>query len=261
MKSKFLVFFAFVLIFTIVCSSCSQKRNEESSFDESSLSSELNSEISVSSAPEEDSSIELSDAESEEEAVSEESSKESQEEKDDLGVLLAPYAEIIKSGVFTLKTTEAKTVGGVSLPYLTTTCFNGDLVYVIEQESHDSSSEMLVTSEGVYHFNDAEKSVHLMPPYEVELKLLYVGNVHFEETGNTVVAEIAYVYERYLNSNGNRIDFLFSPDGELKRMLIYDENGEYEIVSVSISAEITEGRFEIPEGYQVKDYRKASAAS
>ena len=44
-------------------------------------------------------------------------------------------------------------------------------------------------------------------------------------------------------------------------MLIYDENGEYEIVSVSISAEITEGRFEIPEGYQVKDYRKASAAS
>lgn len=254
MKSKFLVFLVLTLVFTLLFSSC----GKEGGSGESSLSSELNSEIFLSSASEEDSFAEISVTESEEETVSEEPSQESQDEKDDLGTLLAPYAEIIKSGVFTLKTIEAKTVGGVSLPYLTTTCFNGDLVYVIEQESHDSSSEMLVTSEGVYYFNDAEKCVHLMPPWEIEIKLLYVGNVHFEESGNTVVAETAYVYERYLNSNGNRIDFLFSSDGELKKMLLYDENGEYEIVSVSISAEITEGRFEIPEDYQVKDYRKAA---
>lgn len=261
MKSKIVLISALALALALNACSADVDSSESLEHSESSALSAESSEGTESNVDESLSEEEATSEELSEDCSSEESLDSSAEEIRALGELLSPYAEIVESGKFTLITTESKIIGGVSLPYVTTTCFNGELVYVHEQESHGSSSEMLITPDGSYYFNDAEKSVHVMPPWQNHTKLLFVSEVNYEGTGQTVVAEIAYTYERYLDADGKRIDFLFDSNGELKKMLLYDEDGEYELIAISISSEITQGRFEIPDDYLIKEYRGYAEAS
>ncbi len=175
------------------------------------------------------------------------------EESAEDGSLLKGTVKIIEGGVYKLTITRQKQIGGLSVPVTTVTCRGDGFISIVEYEGHDIRTEVFINSDGAYFINEGMKTAFLFDADAVTPDTLEYEGLTYIESGSTEAGTSVYEYERYVTSSGQTVDYLFSA-GSLAKMKLY-EGEEYELISVSVSSDISGARESLPEGLEVIDDR------
>lgn len=240
---------------------------EEPSSTESAVIVEESSETSDERVSEEISEAQISEPEGSAEPVSEESSEEESVEESseeiseetsgansgDIGRYAAPYLEMLASGSYRIRTSETRTVGGEALPYTVTAYHKGGAVYYEIEESYGSKVAYL-RKEGKLIVLDEFSKVAMVYSDDGEQfeKTLWNGDITLVGSGTEQLFETDYSYETYRDGNGFEFTLFFNALDELERYRSYDSSVKDTIViSLSVSADVSGGVFDIPSGYTV----------
>lgn len=240
---------------------------EEPSSPESAVIVEESSETSYEQVSEESSEEPESEPEVSSEPVYEESSEdESAEESSEeisedtssapsvgVGEYAAPYLEMISSGSYRIRTSETRTVGGEALPYTVTAYHKGGIVYYEIEESYGSRVSYL-RKDGKLIVLDEFSKVAMVYPDDGEQfeKTLWNGDITLVASGTEQLFETDYTYETYRDESGFEFTLFFNALDELERYRSYDSSVKDTIViSLSVSADVSGGVFDIPSGYTV----------
>lgn len=170
-----------------------------------------------------------------------------------LGEKLERCAELIQSGRYSLTVTRNKQIGGLSMPITTYTYYGDGFISITEYEGHDIVTEIFINADGAYYLNSDLNAAYLMPTSTVTPDCIDLEGLIYTESGSTVAGTSAYEYERYINADGETIDYLFAGDS-LEKMKLYNGNG-YELISIKLSDDIGAARTDLPEGITVTDRR------
>lgn len=238
------------------------EKSSESGQEESSLPSSSKEESSEEPSSQEESS-EVSTATSSsvseepsnppDESTPEESS-EPEKPSESVGKLFSSYYRILKSGKYMLKTEESKIVGGEAMPYTTTVYHNGKAVYITIEESYGATSEMLIKGGDTYWLDSISKQAIRTPgtdSLDAE-RTLYANGLKYLRNEKFKFFDTEYTCEVYTDSRGREFSFGFSSFGELKLYRFYDAAKKDVItINIDISANITSGQFDVPDGYTV----------
>lgn len=170
-----------------------------------------------------------------------------------LGEKLERCAALIKNDRYSLTVTRNKQIGGLSMPITTITCYGDGVISVTEYEGHDIVTEIFINADGAYYFNSDAKTAYLMPTSTADPDCIDLTGLIYVESGSTVAGTSAYEYERYINSDGETVDFLFAGES-LEKMKLYSGD-EYELITIKLSDDISAARTELPEGITIVDIR------
>ncbi len=162
------------------------------------------------------------------------------------GALFSSCKDIIDAEVYKLVMVRQKRFGGNSVPVTTTTYYGDGFVNVVVQEGHSLASEMLINADGTYLFDSSANYVYLLKNYETSTDKLITEGIRFTGSGEISVGTVLYNYESYDTVDNGRIDYLFL-GGSLKRIKLYNDEGDYEIIGVELSGDISGARSSLPE--------------
>lgn len=263
-----LVFLTFAVSCTKLLPTVNESKavSEGENTGESSLITESSGESSEESFESSEESLENSEETSESsldetsEESEEESSVESSEVSEDQSVtgnLFDPYYQTIKSGKYMLSTTETKIIGGESVPYTVTAYHNNGVIYALIEESYGSVSEYIIKDGNLIILDEYNKTA-LIFDYDKSLfseKTLWTGSITLTDSGTQKLFNTMYNYESYVDSAGFEFT-LFFEDEDLRRYRSYNEKQKDTIViSLSVSDDISEGVFDIPDNFSITDAR------
>lgn len=170
-----------------------------------------------------------------------------------LGEKLQRCAEIVQSGTYSLTVTQNRQIGGLSLPITTYTYYGDGFISIKEYEGHDIVTEIFINAEGAYYLNSDLNEAFLLPASTAEPDTLELTGLKYVESGSTVAGTSAYEYERYINSNGETVDYLFAGES-LEKIKLYGDDG-YELITVKLSTDTSSARSELPQDITVIDRR------
>lgn len=170
-----------------------------------------------------------------------------------LGERLERCSELIQSGKYSLTVTRNKQIGGLSIPITTYTYYGDGFISVTEYEGHDIVTEVFINADGAYYLNSDLNTAYLMPVSTADPDNIDLTGLSYIESGSTVAGTSAYEYERYINSDGAAVDFLFAGDS-LEKMKLYSGD-EYELITIKLSNDISAARTELPDGITIIDRR------
>ena len=226
----------------------------ESSGESSEESFESSEESLESSEETSESSLDETSEESEEESSVE--SSEVSEDQSVTGNLFDPYYQTIKSGKYMLSTTETKIIGGIGAYTVTATTITG-LYTPSTEESYGSVSEYIIKDGNLIILDEYNKTA-LIFDYDKSLfseKTLWTGSITLTDSGTQKLFNTMYNYESYVDSAGFEFT-LFFEDEDLRRYRSYNEKQKDTIViSLSVSDDISEGVFDIPDNFSITDAR------
>lgn len=169
------------------------------------------------------------------------------------GERLTKCVKLIESGVYKLTVTRNSRIGGLSVP-VTTVSYHGDgFISIVEYEGHDIKTEVFVNADGAYYLSTDINTAYLLPADTVDAEGLAYKGLKYIESGSTDTGTSAYEYERYLLPNGQTADYLFAGES-LEKIKLYTD-GVYELISISLSDDISGARQELPEGLTIIDNR------
>lgn len=166
--------------------------------------------------------------------------------EDEYGPLFLACKDIVSTGTYKLVVVRQKRFGGNSVPVTTTAYYGAGFINVIEQEGHALTSETLITEGGTYLFDSSAECVYLLKNYSMDTETITTNGIRFTNSGEILVGTTLYDYESYTTVDGKRIDYLFL-GGNLKKIKIYDEEGDYEIIGAELSSDISGARSALPE--------------
>lgn len=230
--------------------------------EESSLPSDSEEESSEAASSNEESSeasAATSDVVSDEPSNPPEESSEGESSKpsqpsETVGKLFSSYHRILKSGKYMLKTAESKIVGGEAMPYTTTVYRDGKAVYITIEESYGATSELLIKDGSTYWLDSVSKqAIKTAGTSGLDAeRTLYTDGLKYLRNEKYKFFDTEYTCEVYTDSRGREFSFGFSSFGELKLYRFYDAAKKDVItINIDISANITSGQFDIPDGYTV----------
>ncbi len=167
---------------------------------------------------------------------------------------LSKYIKIVNEGTYKYKITEQRQIGGLSIPVVTTIWFGDSYVSIVENEMHNISTEVFITNDEAYMLNINDNSADLLDKNAVDIPTPDFDGLTYVSAGHTSIGSVIYEYERYTNTDKQTVDYLFI-DGELKKAKIYTSDYDYEILTIEIIDDISDGRSRLPENLKITDRR------
>ncbi len=169
-------------------------------------------------------------------------------------LLLDKYIGIVSDGVFKITITKQQQIGGLSIPVLTSIWYGDGYVNIVEAEMHNISSEMFILGDKAYLLNIAENYADLICSKDIEIPNIELKELTYIKCGSATVGSSVFYYERYKTKDKSIVDFLFVGE-ELKKVKVYKNDTDYELIGVEISDSINDGRKELPDDIKIIDRR------
>lgn len=164
------------------------------------------------------------------------------------------YISIVNNGIYKFKFTKQRQIGGLSLPIVTTVWVGNDYISIIETEMHNIATEIFINSEGAYLLDIHNCTADLISIDDVKIPTPNISSLLYVTEGITSIGDSQYFYERYETAEGKVIDYLFI-DEELRKAKVYTDIDDYEIITIEITADISDGRTKLPNGLTITDRR------